>query len=250
MDGRWRIQSRAAIQFVKTIYTFTLLIIAAITTLVWPQWFVDHFILLKPESNDFPPLLHMAASMIGYYPWEIQANHYGRVGWSGIVHNWSVVATCLCMCMGVYNPFATWAGICTIAMNSPVVFLLGFRAQYSFQFPDLTRKGCLFARWWMMFTLTMNFSGAILMTVNTLRNSNGPSALLVWLIVFWVGIFVWVYDDVRLVKKLLEFSTMKYEDADFLSKSHEAETVAVARVQFESVSKGQGTSEGGWGTAK
>ena len=220
MDGKFRIQSRAAIQFVKTIYTFSFFIFVVIMMFVWPQWFADHFIYLKPESNDFPPLLHIAASMLGYYPWEVQANHYGKLGWSAIIHNWSVVATTLSMCMGVYNPFASWAGIGTIAMNFPVVFLLGFRAQYCFRFPELTRKGCLFARRWMMFTLTIYFSGLILMTVNSLMNGSG--VLFVWLILFWAGIFVWIYDDIRLVMKLREFSTLRYEDADFLSNSNDS----------------------------
>ena len=141
------------------------------------------------------------------------------------MHNWATVAAALAILMGSYAPFAVWYGFTTISMNFPVVFMLGFRAQYSFQYPLFTRKGCALAHCWMIFTLTLNAAGQIYMTVNSLVYHLNESIPVSMILVLWIGIFVWFYDDIRMLRKLKEFSKMEYEEADFLWTSMDSGVV-------------------------
>ena len=67
VDGEYRMQNRAAIYFVKALYSLILCVTFITACIVFPHWFQEHFIDLKAESNKFQPLLYVSATLVGFY---------------------------------------------------------------------------------------------------------------------------------------------------------------------------------------
>ena len=222
VDGEYRMQTRAAIYFVKSLYKVILFIFSTAIFILYPQWFQEHFIDLKADSTDFLPLLHVSATLVGFYSWEVITNRYAKLYWSVIVHHWATAAIALSILMGRYTPFAVWYGFTEVSMLFPVFFMLGFRAQYSFRYPVFTRKGLVFARWWMVFTLILNFSGQMFIITNSLMYHFNESIPISMICIMFVAILCWLYDDINLLRSLHTFSQQDYEEADFLSTAKDS----------------------------
>ena len=226
----YRIQTRAAVYFIKTLWSFITFISFFPTLIVYPNWFKAHFIDLKAESNDFPLLLHITATFVAFYSWEVITNRYAKMNWSTIVHHWATVITSMSILMGRYTPFAVWYGFTGLSMIFPIWFMLGFRAQYSFRYPEFTRKGFVFAYWWYIFCNILNFSGQIFLITNSLYYHYNESIPVSSILIMCVIILCLLYDDIILLRSLQTFSMQEYEEADFLSTAIDSKVCATAQV--------------------
>jgi len=218
VNGGYRIQVRGSVYFVKTLYTLSLFVCCTAMIGAYPQWFVDHFISMKAESVYFAPYLHVSASLVAFYSWETVANRYGKLSWSVIAHHWVTAAVALSILLGRYTPFATWYGYTLVAMSFPDFFMLGFRAQYSFQCPSFTRKGFLCAVWWYSLLIALNLLGQTLLIANSLLFHLHESIHIADVVIFALCIVCWLYDDYLLLKSLRSMSTQQYEDGDVLDR--------------------------------
>jgi len=214
LRGRYRIQTRGTIYFIKALHQLIMFIVSLAVFTVDTQWFVDHFILLKAESTNYVPYQHVSASLVGYYAWEVIANRYGRLAWSVLIHHWVTAGTATLVLLGRYSPFATWYGFVGVFMCFPTGFLMGFRAQYSNKHPELTRKAFLYCAWYYAGLTALNLCGQLFMIVTAL--STGRIEL-GFIILILCCMCAWVYDDIQLLRAYHEFSKHDYEDADILT---------------------------------
>ena len=159
------------------------------------QWFHDHFIALREDSVHYLPLLHISASLVGYYTWQVVADRYGKLRWSVLVHHWLTAAVAMSILFGRYTPFAVWYGFTVVASTFPLDFMLGFRAQYSFQYPEFTRKGLMLCSWWFLMALILNFSGQIFLICNSLIYHFNDPIPVSGIILTIICICCWFYDD-------------------------------------------------------
>ena len=216
VSGGYRVQTRGAVYFVKAIYSCITFIVCITMIMFRPQWFQDHFMDFKEDSVYFLPYQHLTASLVGFYCWAVMANRYGKMQWSIIFHHWVTAATALAILMGRYTPFATWYGFTVVSMLFPVELMLGFRAQYSFKYPELTRRGFRCTYWYSIFILICNFSGQILMVLNALIYHYDGLSMIALIFIMGICNRFWILDDYLLLKALKVMAHQKYEDGDVL----------------------------------
>jgi len=225
--GGYRMQTRGTIYYIRFIWSGGIFFIGTGLYLANIEWFLDHFVRLKPESTYFPPYQHVNACIIAFYLWELAANRYGKITWSIIVHHWLTIAAAMQILFGSYSPFATWYGFTIIAMTFPVDLSLAVRATVSNRYPEQTRLAFTISFYWWSFCLLLNLSGQIFIITNALlpRNFNGPIPVYnVVLMVF--AMLGWVYDDYQVLATLRDFATHDYADAEILEKKETSRTRA------------------------
>jgi len=135
-----------------------------------------------------------------------------------LVHHWVTAAVAVSVLFGRYSPFATWYGFTVVTMTFPLDFMMAVRAQYSFQYPDFTRKGFVFCFWWFLMALILNVGGQIFIVCNSLLNHYNESIPLHSIVVTAVCICCWFYDDRKLLQSLRHFASMDYEKATVLDR--------------------------------
>eukprot|EP00485_Elphidium_margaritaceum_P022838 CAMPEP_0202712594 /NCGR_PEP_ID=MMETSP1385-20130828/43529_1 /ASSEMBLY_ACC=CAM_ASM_000861 /TAXON_ID=933848 /ORGANISM="Elphidium margaritaceum" /LENGTH=428 /DNA_ID=CAMNT_0049372681 /DNA_START=84 /DNA_END=1370 /DNA_ORIENTATION=- len=220
IDGRFRIQTRGTIYFIKAIHQLVLFIVSICVFASSPEWFTDHFIHLRADTTFYAPYMHVSASLLGYYAWEVTANRYGRLAWSVLVHHWITAAISAAILLGRFSPFATWYGFTLVSMCFPVFIVLGFRAQFSNKYPNFTRRGFTFSFYYWIAILVLNLSGQVFIIFNSLLYHYNESIHIGFIAIMVVCIFAWLYDDLQLLKALRSFSTHEYEDADILNSEN------------------------------
>ena len=216
-NGQYRTQIRSAVRFTKTIYEALICFSVSSLIIAYPDWAWEYFIELNGDSARFEPFLHLSAVVAGFYCWEVAANRYGKLSWPTLLHHWLSVIMAAALAMEIYIPFAWWYGFTGMSMAFPMSFMLGFRTQYSFRYPEFTRKGLVMAKWWYIFIMTLNFSGQIFLILNTLLYHYNESIHLSMIIVVIICFCCFLYDDYNLLRALHAFSKQQYELADFLS---------------------------------
>ena len=215
--GNYRMQTRASVYFVKSIYCF-LGLMSFLITFCSNEWFVDHFINLKQETTHNMPYLYVVACTVGFYSWEVASNRYGKLEWSILIHHWFTVGITMAILFGVYSPFATWYGFCMVFMVFPVYFSLGFRAQFSYKYPELTRNIFLFCYYWYIICIVINLMGQSCIILNSLIWHFNKPIHIGFIVVMLILMAAWLYDDILLLKTLKAFSLLNYEDADVLKE--------------------------------
>ena len=220
VSGGYRIQTRGSIYFVKSIYAMVLFWTCITIIIASPQWFYDHFIALKADSVHYAPYQHISASLVGFYSWEVIANRYGKLSWSVLVHHWLTAAIALSILLGRYTPFATWYGFVIVSMQSPMLCMLGFRCQYSFKYPEFTRKGFSYSYWWYTCCIVLNFSGQIFLILNVLLYHYNESIHISLICIMGFCMCCWFYDDRKLLQSLKAMSKQKYEKGDILDTAN------------------------------
>jgi len=219
-DGYFRMQRRAAVLFIKGCVYLLALIRTVLMWLVNPQWLKDHFVDFVAESVYFPPLQYSIAMIVGVYIFEILSDRYGKVPWSLLLHHWLTILAALAMFSGLYNPFGYWYAVTLIGMHFPTPFMMGFRAQDGLKYPDFTRKGFTFCFYWLIWLLTLNGFGQILLIINWAMNHFNDSVPMTMVVATVVCAAFWFYDDVLALKALKAFSTQKYEVGDLAKAIH------------------------------
>ena len=217
--GRFRIQTRGTIYYIKGIWNVIMFCTTLFACLYDRTWFPDHFIYLKAESASYEPYIHVSASILAFYAWEMCANRYAKLNWSIMLHHWLTSFAALMILLGSYNPFATWYGITAVQSVFPIWFVLGLRATFSQQYPDLTRKGFIFSFWWYLFIICLNMSGQLYLIIASLITGNVP---IYTVIIICFAIFGWMADDINLLRSLYDFSTHNYEDAELFARKRTA----------------------------
>jgi len=215
--GRFRIQIRGSIFFVKMYFCFITSVIFIVICVANPGWFVDHFIHLYAPSKDFLPYLHLVTSIFGYYAWEVSANRYGKLAWSVLAHHWVTAMMACLILLGTYCPFATWYAVFGVGLTFPIFFTLGFRAQFSNKYPEFTRKAFVFSYYWyLVVCIIANLSGQVFLIVNSLLYHYNDSIPVYFIVVVCFCIGTWLYEDIQLLKALKACSIFNYEDAEIM----------------------------------
>ena len=214
-EGQYRVQSPGAIFFVDAILSSGLMI--TMILLIWydPQWLIEHFVELKADTVWHLPYLHMCVVLYVYQLRKIFVYRHAKMKWVDVIHHWSACATCACILMGGYTPFGTWFGLTVDLLLWPFSFMFGFRAQFSYRYPEFTRKGFMFTFWWYVVQQICNISGQIALLLNSLVYHPGEIPL--WLnVVMIFFILIWLYEDYVCLKILWANSKQRYELADVL----------------------------------
>ena len=213
-SGRFRITTRGAIYNIKGIWTVILITVSLYIFIAYPDWFIQHFIELDRATVNFWPYQHVSASIAAFYAWEVCSNRYGKLNWSVLLHHWLTVFASILILMGVYTPFSTWYGFTQVACSFSMGFMLGFRAIYSNDYPELTRKCFRCQLRYVPFTIILNFIGQFYMLIMGFSTGRIAISSCITMIFTMIG---WFYDDQLLIRALHHFSKQKYEDADILS---------------------------------
>ena len=214
---QYRIQIRSAVEFTKTIYNVFLCFSCSSLIIAYPDWAWEYFIELNGDAAHFEPILHLGAMVAGFYCWVVATNRYSKMSWPTLLHHWLSVIMATALAMEMYIPFAWWYAFTGSSMAFPMSIMLGFRTQYSFQYPEFTRKGLVMAKWWYVFIMTLNLLGQIFLILNTVLYHYNESIHLSMIIVVIICFCCFLYDDYFLLRALHAFSQQQYELADFLS---------------------------------
>eukprot|EP01083_Nonionella_stella_P280013 952369_1 len=223
--GKFRMQVRGAIYFTKCGWSLIMHIVSLLVFILNGKWFMDHFIYLDAETVSLSAYQHISVSILVFYPWEVAANRYGKLEWSTIAHHFVASLAALAILLGRYTPYATWYGFAGISMGYPLLFALGFRAQFANEYPAFTRKMLVCVAYdYGCCCCVVNISGQVFLLLNALIWHPGKVHLSVTIPMAF-AICTWIYDDWKLLKALFAMSKMDYEMADVLC--HKCETVRV-----------------------
>eukprot|EP01084_Bolivina_argentea_P116022 206232_1 len=215
--GRFRIQRRGTINYIKSVWSFGLVVMSLCFLATTPEWFQAHFFDLDPSTVNWAPYQHISASILCFYCWEVATNRYGRLDYSILMHHWLTAAAALSILLGVYTPFATWYGFTNVGMAFAVDFTMGLRATYSNRVAHLTRKLFICTFVYYVVIMCMVFLGEIYLIVLGFVTGKIPIASEIIMIFTMFG---WAYDDINLLRALYDFSTHEYENAEVFDRKY------------------------------
>jgi hypothetical protein len=172
------------------------------------DFYYQHFIVLNPKTVNCQEFQHILASSIVFYAWEIVANRYAKLNYSVLVHHWFTIFASLAILLGMFTPFATWYGICSVIMAFPVSFSLGFRAVASKRHPHCTRLLFVFTFYWYLLMIILDFGGQFFILIHGLMTGK----IAYWTIIsIVVAIAGWAWDDYHLMRAMYLFANQAYE---------------------------------------
>eukprot|EP01083_Nonionella_stella_P265703 899752_1 len=80
-NGEYRIQVRGSVHFILAVWKVVLFVWCLVVFTGDSEWFMDHFIYMKKDSVNYTPYLHVPASTIGVYSWQLATSRYGKPNW-------------------------------------------------------------------------------------------------------------------------------------------------------------------------
>lgn len=213
-SGKFRMEQRGSIYFVKTIWCMCIFIGVLFGEIVNPNWFYKHYILFDKSTIESNEYKHLVISLIGFYSYEMIAAKYYRVNYSVALHHWLTAGVCVYLLQGYYVPNFTFYGLVVVSTGSPEMFALGYRAIYakkSLKNAKKARKYLYFAYWWFIGVCLVNLIGQLYLII--------AQYFFVKRINEWEAVFFslvmcgWIYDDIKTIKTLKCYARQEYEQA-------------------------------------
>ena len=166
--GRFRIQIRSSIEILKLSWKISECIIGIIILILWPEWYIDHFYYMIPETRRMQLYLHAVSSMMAFYVWEIFAQQYSyRLNKSALIHHTFTIIAAMSILMDRFNPFGTWYAIVGVCINWPTSIMLFIKARLSYKYPKCTQMGFKFLSWYYLFLTSVPvIGGEIILFIN------------------------------------------------------------------------------------
>eukprot|EP01084_Bolivina_argentea_P142699 250666_1 len=221
--GKYRIQTRGAVFFIKFIWCNAIFIMC-MYMFTYPGWFYDHFIMMDSTTINFTMYRHMAASVIGCYSWELSSNRYKKLNYSVIIHHILSIIVLVFTFRGFYSPFLTWYGFCGVAVISPVHIAFTLRSTLSYKYPIWTKSIFQFALCYYPCTIILNVMGQIFLFYVAIKTGN---VSIITMCIMAIAMIGWAYDDYKFLEALYIFSKLKYENVFVLKKDFGVSNVAM-----------------------
>lgn len=218
--GRFRIQTRGSIYFIKAIWVMCGAIYLTFGYIVWPAFYYQHFLYFNANSIYFQPMVNLTALISSFYSWEMMSNRYAKLNYSVMAHHWLSAFGAILMMLGVYNPLLSWYGIFGIFIGSPILLSLGIRANYASACPKITRFFFWISYLYYMLCLVIVFGGGI--TLVTLLWMSGSYYTNVGNYISFgiscLSALAFGYDDIILLRALKQMSGQDYKHAQMKAK--------------------------------
>ena len=213
--GRFRLQARGSVQFVKSTYLFLGLIYATTLCIRIPKAAYAFWWCFVPETNYYIEFRCLSTAIAAFYLWELAADRYGKLNWSLIAHHTVSAGFGAAIALGYYNPMCVWYAYVGVFCTFPVIVALAIRATFANKFPKFIRNMFDFIKYYYLVILFFTFGGSLtLMIRGLLIGAISPIQFGTTLPLM----LVWVYDDILLFKALSEMSRQLYEHADIGKK--------------------------------
>ena len=228
--GRFRIQTRGSVYFVKTVWMIIGCIFTVSMYITEPEWYLDHFYYLIPSTTNVQLYPLTTAMIASYYTFEMATNRYAKLQWSILAHHWLSVAAATVTITGSFSPLLTWYAIVGIfTAGVPLNFALGFRANWAYKYTNFAKRALRFAAYWYLIHLFLIFGGAILISLNMWMhdyyNNNWDYFRFVYTV---LAALTFGYNDLITLRALFDLSRMDYKHAHIeareISKSQRSKT--------------------------
>ena len=209
INNEYRIRINPIPWYLKSFFHLIILVIFLVDFVMDPDWHYDMYIIMNHESNNYIYLQYSAAIMVSFYIWEnIIITKYGRLQRSAHVHHWLVALGGILIIIGKYNPFAVLYIEIGIGLSFMLPLCIGIRAHLSKKYPRFVRKVCTFTQYYYAVVTVLNGIGQMSLVINS---QNTQSISILNTIIITVGIIGCLYDDIKSIKSLHEYSKQAYQ---------------------------------------
>ena len=219
--GRFRIHTKSSIEILKLLWKIGNCILLSIGLILYPQWYIDHFYYMIPNTRLEALYNHSAVSIMAFYLWEIMANQYfHKLNISALIHHWLTIIAVISILMGRFNPFATWYGIVGIFINWPTSIMLFVRAKFAHKHPTFTQNGFKFLYYYYFFLTSFPvIGGEIILLINAYFGNGKGNVDIPLGISIIIAMFGWTHDDFKALKAYKQFAEMDFSGSKFKSKA-------------------------------
>ena len=221
--GTYRIQTKISIYVLKIIFKVLECINLSLVIILYPDYIVDHFVYMKPETKNLTLMLHGVAVLFSFYLWEISTNrYYYKLNKAFLLHHWVSIFACLLVLHGNFSPFASWYAIMGIFVTFPFDIIFYARIKYGSDYSMYIQKGfkCMF--WFNLSLIIIIVAGHAYLLYNAYFGYGKGQFSIYYGIVIIFGICCLIYDDVVVLKYFRQFAKLDYSDTAF--DSYERET--------------------------
>jgi hypothetical protein len=214
-EGIYRIKTKPSLIFTKFLASL-ILSFWALLPLMDSQPFDEYIRLFYYSDKSVIQMKFIqgaAATTLSWYLFEtIMINQYYKIQWSVILHHWLTSIAALLVLMNYFLPAAILYGILLVAFVAPVLFVLGFRVQYGFQYPKFIKKACRVSYYYYSTLIISCLSLQILMLFNGIISGSYSNLYIIFITICCIG---WALDDFKAAKAIKKGSEFNYEDLNF-----------------------------------